>query len=113
MAVEKSTVILIVNGVEYDLDVAPDAKLANVLRCDLGLTGTKIGCGDGQCGTCVVLLDGRPVRSCVYPARRAAGKRVLTVEGLAASWGDPDELHPLQRAFDVHGAVQCSKLTVA
>ena len=112
MAVEKSSSLnLIVNGVEYDLEVAPDAKLADVLRRDLGLTGTKIGCGDGQCGTCVVLLDGRPVRSCVYPARRAAGKQVLTIEGLAASWGDPDELHPLQRAFIDHGAVQCGFCT--
>ena len=76
-----------VNGTQYELDIPPDRSLADLIRCDLGLTGTKIGCGDGQCGTCVVLLDGRPVRSCVYPARRAAGKEVLTVEGLAASWG--------------------------
>jgi xanthine dehydrogenase molybdenum-binding subunit len=96
-----------VNGVEYDLEVAADAKLADVLRRDLGLTGTKVGCGDGQCGACVVLLDGRAVRSCIWPARRAEGKDVLTIEGLAASWGDPDELHPLQKAFVDHGAVQC------
>jgi len=96
-----------VNGVEHDLEVTDDAKLADVLRHSLGLTGTKIGCGEGQCGSCTVLLDGRPVRSCVWPARRAEGKHVLTIEGLAASWGDPDELHPLQRAFVDHGAVQC------
>jgi xanthine dehydrogenase D subunit len=102
---------LTVNGVEHDLEIAPDAKLANVLRRDLGLTGTKIGCGDGQCGACGVLLDDRLVRACVYPARRAAGGRVLTIEGLAASWGDPDELHPLQRAFIYHGAVQCGFCT--
>ena len=78
---------------------------------ELGLTGTKIGCSDGQCGSCAVLLDGRTVRSCVYPARRAAGKEVLTVEGLAASWGEPAELHPLQRAFVDHGAVQCGFCT--
>lgn len=96
-----------VNGVDYDLDIDPDAKLADVLRDELGLTGTKIGCGDGQCGACVVLLDGRPVRSCVWPARRAAGKDVVTIEGLAATWGDPEELHPLQRAFVDHGTVQC------
>ncbi len=59
----------------------------------------------------MVLLDGRPVRSCVYPARRAAGKQVLTIEGLAATWGDPDELHPLQQAFIEHGAVQCGFCT--
>ena len=102
---------LTVNGIEYDLEAAPDAKLADLLRRDLGLTGTKIGCGEGQCGSCVVLLNGRPVRSCVYPARRAAGKQVLTVEGLAASWGDPGELHPLQRAFIEHGVVQCGFCT--
>jgi CO/xanthine dehydrogenase Mo-binding subunit/aerobic-type carbon monoxide dehydrogenase small subunit (CoxS/CutS family) len=111
-----------VNGIQYDLSVSADDMLADVLRRDLGLTGTKIGCGEGQCGSCTVLLDGRPVRSCVYPARRAAGKRVLTVEGLAASWGTPDEradparlgrahLHPLQRAFIEHGAVQCGFCT--
>ncbi len=105
------TVQLTVNGSEFDLQVDPDAKLADVLRRELGLTGTKIGCGDGQCGACVVLLDGRPVRSCVYPAHRAAGRRVLTVEGLAASWGDPAELHPLQRAFIDHGVVQCGFCT--
>jgi len=110
--VERSGVMkLTINGTEYDLEVAPDAKLADVLRRSLGLTGTKIGCGDGQCGACVVLLDGRPVRSCIFPARRAAGKQVLTIEGLAASWGDPDELHPLQRAFIDHGAVQCGFCT--
>lgn len=102
---------LAVNGIEHDLEVAPDAKLADVLRQELGLTGTKIGCGDGQCGSCVVLVDGRAVRSCVYPVRRAAGRQVLTVEGLAASWGEPDELHPLQRAFVDHGAVQCGFCT--
>jgi xanthine dehydrogenase molybdenum-binding subunit len=98
---------LCVNGVEHDLEVAANAKLADVLRYSLGLTGTKIGCGEGQCGSCTVLLDGRPVRSCIWPAHRAAGKEVLTIEGLASSWSNPDELHPLQRAFVDHGAVQC------
>ncbi|HEY73423.1 MAG TPA: molybdopterin-dependent oxidoreductase [Thermoflexia bacterium] len=102
---------LIVNGVARDLDIEPDTKLADVLRRDLGLTGAKIGCGDGRCGSCTVLLDGKPVRSCVYPAHRAAGKQVLTIEGLAASWGDPNALHPLQRAFIDHGAVQCGFCT--
>lgn len=98
---------LTVNGVDYDLQVSPDAKLADVLRRSLGLTGTKIGCGEGQCGACVVWIDGRPRRSCTYPARRAASKQIVTIEGLAASWGDPDELHPLQKAFIEHGAIQC------
>jgi xanthine dehydrogenase molybdenum-binding subunit len=96
-----------VNGVDHDLEVTADTRLADVLRHDLGLTGTKIGCGDGHCGACVVLVDGKAVRSCVWPARRAEGKEVLTIEGLAASWGDPGELHPLQKAFVDHGAVQC------
>jgi xanthine dehydrogenase molybdenum-binding subunit len=96
-----------VNGVKHDVEVPAEATLADVLRRNLGLTGTKIGCGDGQCGACVVLVDGRAVRSCVWPARRAEGKDVLTIEGLAASHGDLDELHPLQRAFVDHGAVQC------
>ena len=102
---------LTVNGAEHDLEVSPDTKLADVLRRDLGLTGTKIGCSEGQCGSCTVLLDGRPIRACVYPAHRAAGKQILTIEGLAASWGDPDALHPLQRAFIDHGAVQCGFCT--
>jgi selenium-dependent xanthine dehydrogenase len=102
---------LIVNGVTHDLDVAADAKLVDVLRYRLGLTGTKIGCGEGQCGSCTVLLEGRPIRACSFPVQRAAGKRVLTIEGLAASWGDPDELHPLQQAFVDQGAVQCGYCT--
>lgn len=102
---------LTVNGVDHELDVAENIKLVDVLRRHLGLTGTKLGCGEGQCGSCVVLVNDRPVRSCVYPAYRAAGKRVLTIEGLAGSWGDPEELHPLQRAFIDHGVVQCGFCT--
>jgi CO/xanthine dehydrogenase Mo-binding subunit/aerobic-type carbon monoxide dehydrogenase small subunit (CoxS/CutS family) len=111
MTEERTTVRLTVNGTEHELEVTPDTKLADVLRGDLGLTGTKIGCGDGLCGSCVVLLDGKAVRSCTWPARRAEGKSVLTVEGLAASWGKPGELHPLQKAFIEHGAVQCGFCT--
>ena len=102
---------LIVNNVEHEVEAGPETKLADALRYQLGLTGTKIGCSDGQCGACTVLVDGRAVRSCVYPARRAAGKKVLTVEGFAASWGHPEELHPLQKAFVEHGAVQCGFCT--
>ena len=102
---------LTVNGVERELEVDRDAKLADVLRGDLGLTGTKIGCGDGQCGACVVLVEGSAVRACIFAARRAAGKQVLTIEGLASSWGHPGELHPLQQAFIDHGAVQCGYCT--
>ena len=111
MTQEKTTVKLTVNGTEHQLEVTPETKLADILRHDLGLTGTKIGCGDGQCSSCVVLLDGKPVRSCVWPAQRADGKSVLTVEGLASSWGEPEELHPLQKAFIEHGAVQCGFCT--
>jgi aerobic-type carbon monoxide dehydrogenase small subunit (CoxS/CutS family) len=111
MGEDKGKIALTVNGVERELEIDPDTKLADVLRYELGLTGTKIGCSDGQCGSCVVLLDGRAVRSCVYPVRRAAGKEIVTVEGLAASWGEPTELHPLQRAFVEHGAVQCGFCT--
>jgi len=100
-----------VNGIEYQMDVSPETSLATVLRDHLGLTGTKIGCGDGQCGACTVLLDNRPIRSCVFPMRRVAGKTVLTIEGLAATWGDPAELHPIQRAFIDHGALQCGFCT--
>ena len=77
MTDEQTKIDLTVNGVEHELEIAPDTKLADVLRHDLGLTGTKIGCSDGQCGSCVVLLDGRAIRSCTYPALRAAGKNLL------------------------------------
>jgi CO/xanthine dehydrogenase Mo-binding subunit/aerobic-type carbon monoxide dehydrogenase small subunit (CoxS/CutS family) len=108
---ETTKIRLTVNGTEHKLEVAPDTTLADVLRRELGLTGTKIGCSDGQCGSCVVLLDGKAVRSCVFPVHKAAGKEVLTVEGLAGTWGKPGELHPLQRAFVDHGAVQCGFCT--
>jgi CO/xanthine dehydrogenase Mo-binding subunit/aerobic-type carbon monoxide dehydrogenase small subunit (CoxS/CutS family) len=111
MVETRNKIQVVVNGTSHALEVGPDAKLSDVLRYDLGLTGTKIGCSDGQCGSCVVLLDGRAVRSCVYPARRAHGKEVVTIEGLAATVADPGELHPLQRAFIDHGAVQCGFCT--
>jgi len=111
MAEGKQTITFIVNGVEHRIQAGLDTKLAEVLRNELGLTGTKIGCSDGQCGSCVVLVDGRAVRSCVYPAQRVDGKEILTIEGLAATWGDPEALHPLQRAFIDHGAVQCGFCT--
>ncbi len=95
------------NGQDVQITVEPSATLAYVLREQLGLTGTKIGCEEGECGACTVLVDGRPVNSCIYPALKAAGRRVLTIEGLSAD-GD---LHPLQRAFVEHGAVQCGYCT--
>ncbi|MBN1640338.1 MAG: GNAT family N-acetyltransferase [Anaerolineae bacterium] len=100
-----------VNGAAHQLELAPGRMLVDVLRRDLGLTGTKVGCGEGQCGSCTVVVQERAVRSCTLPARRAAYRNVLTVEGLAGSWGSPDALHPLQRAFIDHGVIQCGFCT--
>jgi carbon-monoxide dehydrogenase small subunit len=95
------------NNNDVVIEIKPSATLAAVLREGFGLTGTKIGCEEGECGACTVLVDGQPVNSCIYPALKAAGRRVLTVEGLAHG----DELHPLQAAFVEHGAVQCGYCT--
>jgi len=78
-----------------------------VLRTDLGLTGTKFGCGHSQCGACTVIINKEAVRSCQYPVKNASGKEVLTIEGLAKN----GKLHPLQKAFMQHGAVQCGFCT--
>jgi len=96
-----------VNGRVVDLDVPESRFLSDVLREDLGLTGTKIGCNEAECGICTVLVDGTPVVSCSYPAFKAAGARIETIEGLATDEG----LHPLQQAFLDHGAVQCGICT--
>jgi aerobic carbon-monoxide dehydrogenase small subunit len=96
-------ITLKVNGHCYDLDVDPHRTLLDVLREDLGLTGTKENCLEAECGVCTVLVDGLAVNSCIYPATRAVGKQITTVEGLAT----PDGLHPMQRAFVKHDAVQC------
>jgi CO/xanthine dehydrogenase Mo-binding subunit/aerobic-type carbon monoxide dehydrogenase small subunit (CoxS/CutS family) len=96
------------NGNAVALDVDPARPLLDVLRIDLGLTGTKQGCDyEGECGACTVLLDGQPVRSCLTPVGKVAGRRVLTIEGL----GDPAHLHPLQTSFIETGAVQCGYCT--
>jgi len=104
---EQETITLIVNGVERKVRAGPRTTLLEVLREELGLTGTKEGCGQGHCGTCTVLVDGQAVRSCIYLARRAAGRRVQTIEGLA----EEGRLHPLQQAFIDQGAVQCGFCT--
>lgn len=96
-----------VNGVAYPLEVEPDRSLLQTLREELGLTGTKEGCDDSECGACMVLLDGRPVNSCSYLALQANGREVTTVEGLASD----GSLHPLQRAFLEEGGVQCGYCT--
>jgi aerobic-type carbon monoxide dehydrogenase small subunit (CoxS/CutS family) len=91
-----------VNGKDHSVDVAPDTPLLWVLRETLGLTGTKFGCGMAQCGACTVHLDGEAVRSCVTPVARAAGKKVTTIEGLAA-----DLARPLQLAWIAEDVPQC------
>jgi carbon-monoxide dehydrogenase small subunit len=96
-----------VNGEEVDLYIPPNRTLLDVLREDLELTGTKEGCGEGVCGSCTVLCDGVPIRSCITLALEVEGKEITTVEGLGAH-GDPD---PLQQAFIDHGAVQCGFCT--
>jgi len=100
-------IVLRVNGQDRRVAVEPDELLVDVLREKLGLTGTKKGCGTGDCGACTVLLDGQPVTSCLVLALAAEGRSILTVEGLA-----PDgQLHPLQAAFVECGAVQCGYCT--
>ncbi len=101
---------MILNGQETTVEVEPWAMLVDVLRDNLHLTGTKVGCSDGECGACTVLMDGRPVDSCLYPALKAQGRHVLTIEGLTASAGEKG-LHPLQQAFIDEGAVQCGYCT--
>lgn len=98
---------LIVNGQTHLLEIPESRTLAHVLRYDLGLTGTKIGCEEAECGICTVLVDGIPIDSCIYPAFKAQGCQVTTIEGLAHN----GELHPLQREFIRHGAVQCGFCT--
>lgn len=92
-----------VNGKARSVRTEPDRPLLEVLREDLGLTGAKYGCGEGQCRACTVLLDGKAVTSCVTPVRDAAGKKVVTIEGLSAN----GKLHRLQQAFIDEGAMQC------
>ncbi|HTN34040.1 MAG TPA: (2Fe-2S)-binding protein [Marinobacter sp.] len=94
---------LIVNGEERQLDVEGDTPLLWVIRDDLGLKGTKFGCGAGLCGACTVHLNGEPIRSCSTPVEMAAGQRVTTIEGLS----DDGRLHPLQQAWIDQGVPQC------
>jgi len=103
-----------VNGTEANVDVPGMRRLLDVLREDLALTGTKEGCGEGECGACTVLLDGAPVDSCLVPVCQVGGADVRTVEGLAAPAqdpGDPMALDPLQAAFLVTGGAQCGICT--
>ena len=96
-----------VNGATRQVDVPRRATLLTVLRDDLGLTGAKFGCGQGQCGACYVIADGRAVASCLLTLEQAAGMEITTVEGLAHG----DELHPVQEAFMAEDAMQCGYCT--
>ena len=104
-----ATITFKVNGAERTVATDPERPLLDVLREDLGLTGTKYGCGEGRCGTCTVLIDGAPARTCTLPVRRAAGKSVTTIEGVAAGGA----LHPVQEAFIAEGGIQCGFCTPA
>lgn len=95
------------NGEETRVEIEPGELLLDVLRRRLFLTGTKKGCGEGECGACTVLLDGRPVLSCLLPAMKVQGRLVTTIEGV----GDEEALHPLQDSFLEKGAVQCGFCT--
>jgi carbon-monoxide dehydrogenase small subunit len=97
----------IVNGNEYDAIIEPHMLLIDVLRDEIGLTGAKYACGAGDCGSCTVLIDGKPSFSCLTLAVTAKGKNILTIEGMA----DGNTLHPIQQAFVVSGAVQCGFCT--
>jgi carbon-monoxide dehydrogenase small subunit len=103
----KYPLTLKVNGEVYDLEVPANWTLLDVIREDCGLTGTKQGCGNGECGACTVLLDGEPVNSCLVLALQADGKRVTTIEGLSKK----GKMHPIQEAFIAHGAIQCGFCT--
>jgi carbon-monoxide dehydrogenase small subunit len=100
----KSEISFTLNGSAVTLTVDSHRRLLDVLRDDLGLTGTKEGCGEGECGACTVIVDGRAVNACLYPAPEIDGKQVLTIEGLL---GPENELSILQKAFAECGAIQC------
>ena len=103
----KTAVNLRVNDIVYPVEIDPHATLLRVVRDDIGLTGTKEGCDDSECGACMMLLEGQPVNSCSYLALQAQGRAVMTVEGLAGG----DELSAVQKAFLTAGGVQCGFCT--
>ncbi|MDA8305956.1 MAG: (2Fe-2S)-binding protein [Deltaproteobacteria bacterium] len=103
----KKLIRVTVNGVEYEVAVKPNQTLVDMIRYDLGLTGTKNGCGEGDCGACTVILDGTPVNSCLVLAMQADGRTITTIEGVEGK----DGLHPLQQAFIEKGAIQCGFCT--
>jgi aerobic carbon-monoxide dehydrogenase small subunit len=105
--VEKFKIRLKVNGTWRETETPPDRILLDLLREELGLTGTKKGCGEGECGACTVIMNGRAVLSCLIPALKADGAEIMTIEGLA----EEGRLHALQQAFLAEGAVQCGYCT--
>jgi carbon-monoxide dehydrogenase small subunit len=105
--VATETIRFLVNGAEREVEVEPMARLLDVLREELALTGTKEGCGEGECGACAVILDGELVCSCLVPVGQAAGSSLRTVEGLAT----PTGLSTIQQAFLEHGGAQCGICT--
>lgn len=104
----KQSITLKVNGMVEEVNIEPWWSLSRVLREELGLIGTKEACGSGSCGSCTVLVDGAAVKSCLYLALKARGKEIVTIEGLKGKDGG---LHPLQKAFVEHFAVQCGYCT--
>ncbi len=104
----KVQIELKINGLPYKVEVEPRRTLLEFIREDLELTGTKEGCGLGECGTCTVLIDGKPIKSCITLAVQANGREVTTIEGIEQADGT---LHPLQQAFINHGAIQCGFCT--
>ena len=104
---EKEIITLTVNGEPYEALVKPNSTLLDVLRDQLELTGTKRGCDTGDCGSCTVIMDGRPVNACLVLALKADGKEITTIEGLA----EGTKLHPIQEAFVEYGAIQCGFCT--
>lgn len=103
----KKVIKVTVNGEHYEKEIAVNKTLLDFLRDDLNLTGTKKGCDNGDCGSCTVLLDGKPVNSCIMLAVETDGCQILTIEGLAKG----NELHPIQKAFVDSGAIQCGYCT--
>jgi carbon-monoxide dehydrogenase small subunit len=103
----KRIISLTINDQEYELAIQPNRTLLDMLRYDLGLTGTKKGCDMGDCGSCTIIMDGKAVNACLVLAVQANGKKILTIEGLDLDQG----LHPLQQAFIKKGAIQCGFCT--
>jgi carbon-monoxide dehydrogenase small subunit len=104
----KKVISFTLNGELTEVEIEPHLTLLQVLRDKLELTGTKEGCGMGECGACTVLLDGKTINSCIFPALEADGKSVTTIEGLTDGQGN---LHPIQKAFVEYGAIQCGFCT--